>query len=88
MKLITAIKCMEMSYLGHIFSEQRYQLPRVILNGKIESQRGVGSKQFSWLKYFREWSGIHNVGQLCHLAIDREKEEEIIISLLLYICIH
>ena len=69
--LFTTVKRRKVAYLGHIMRSERYRLLQLIMQGKIEGRRGLGRKQISWLRNIREWTGIHNIGNLFGIARDR-----------------
>ncbi|XP_072386768.1 putative uncharacterized transposon-derived protein F52C9.6 isoform X1 [Diabrotica undecimpunctata] len=70
-ELFKLIKKRKIGYLGHILRGAKYEIPQLILQGKIEGRRGAGRKQLSWLRNIKEWTGIHNTGELCHAAKNR-----------------
>lgn len=70
-QLFQQIKHRKVNYLGHILRKDRYRIPQIILQGKIEGKRGMGRKQLSWLRNIRQWTGIHNIGELCQAAKNR-----------------
>ncbi|CAG9832474.1 unnamed protein product [Diabrotica balteata] len=70
-ELFELIKKRKIGYLGHILRGAKYEIPQLILQGKIEGRRGAGRKQLSWLRNIQEWTGIHNTGELCHAAKNR-----------------
>lgn len=51
------IKERKLQYLGHIMRGEKYNILRLIMQGKIEGKRGVGRRRISWLRNLREWFG-------------------------------
>lgn len=43
-ELLQVIKQNETSYLGHIKRGSRYELPKLIMEGKIEGRHGIGRR--------------------------------------------
>lgn len=54
-ELLTTIKERKLEYLGHIMRGERYEILRLIIEGKIEGRRSVGRRQNSWLRDLRRW---------------------------------
>ena len=79
-KLLTLIKRRKTAYLGHISRHQRYELPKLIMEGKIEGRRGPGRRQCSWLKNIRDWTGLDS-HTLLRTAQDRTQFAEIVANL-------
>lgn len=77
-ELLTDIKRRKISYFGHVMRGQKYELLQLIVQGKIEGKRGVGRKQMSWLRNIRNWTGISNIGDLVHIAMDRNEFRSIL----------
>lgn len=53
--LDTTIKERKMQYLGHVLRGERYELLRLIMEGKVQGKRSVGRRENSWLKDMRRW---------------------------------
>lgn len=70
-ELFETIKKRKIAYFGHIMRGERYELPRLILEGKIEGKRGIGRKKLSWLRNIRHWTGINDFGSLRDAANNR-----------------
>lgn len=70
-ELFNLIKVRKVGYLGHVLRGERYTIPQLIIQGKIEGKRGIGRKQMSWLRNIKHWTGINNTGELCHAAKNR-----------------
>lgn len=79
-ELLTTIKKRKTSYLGHIMRNDKYNLLRLIIEGKIEGRRGVGRRTMSWLRNIRAWTGM-NVQQLLRAAQNREYFDVVIANL-------
>jgi hypothetical protein len=54
-EVIFTIKKRKLQYLGHITRGERYELLRIIMQGKIAGKRSIGRRRNSWLKNLREW---------------------------------
>lgn len=54
-ELLNTIKERKMQYLGHVLRGERYELLRLIIEGKVQGRRSVGRRQNSWLKDLRRW---------------------------------
>lgn len=76
-ELLMSIKQRKLEYLGHVMRGPRYELLRLILNGKIEGKKWIGRKKMSWLRNLRQWTGL-TAEQLLHAARDRNRYKEII----------
>ena len=57
-ELLGIVKQRKTSYLGHILRGDRYSIPKLTIQGKIEGRRGPGRKQHSWLRNIRDWCGV------------------------------
>jgi len=44
-----------MQYLGHVMRCDKYEILRLIMEGKVQEKRSVGRHQNSWLKDLRRW---------------------------------
>lgn len=67
-ELLNIVKKRKAEYLGHFLRGEKYELLRLILNGRIDGKRGRGRKKLSWLRNLRQWSGIYDVGTLLKMA--------------------
>jgi hypothetical protein len=47
--IITEIKIRKMEWLGHIFKTEDTQIPKTIINTKLEGRCGVGGPKVRWL---------------------------------------
>lgn len=79
-ELLQHVKRRKTSYLGHIYRGPKYQLLKLIMEGKIEGQRGPGRRKCSWLKNVREWTGL-NTHTLLRTAVNREEFDSIVANL-------
>ena len=62
-EILNTVKIRKLSYLGHIMRHpEKYELPILILQGKIAGKRGVGRRRISWLKNLRQWFNINTTG--------------------------
>lgn len=71
-EILLNIKKRKTAYFGHIMRNPKYQFLQLIVEGKIEGRRGVGTKQRSWLRNLRESTGFRTIGDLVHTEIGRE----------------
>ncbi|CAG9827935.1 unnamed protein product [Diabrotica balteata] len=67
-ELLTTVKRRKASYLGHVFRNEKYSLLQLIVEGKIESRRGLGRRKKSWLRNLREWFQIPKAANIIHAA--------------------
>ena len=56
-ELMSTIKERKLRYIGHLMRGDRYEILRLIIEGKIQGKRSVGRRQNSWLKDLRRWLG-------------------------------
>lgn len=56
-ELLLTVKERKLQYIGHIMRGERYEILRLIIEGKVEGKRSVGRRQNSWLKDLRRWLG-------------------------------
>lgn len=71
-ELITSIKARKLQYLGHIMRGNKYELMRVIMQGKIKGKRSIGRRRLSWLRNLREWFRCSSI-ELFRAAVDKVK---------------
>ena len=57
-ELLDIVKQRKTSYLGHVLRGDRYSIPKLTIQRKIEGRRGSGRKQHSWLRIIRDWCGV------------------------------
>ena len=69
------------SYFGHVMRGPKYQLLQLIVKGKIEGRRGIGRKQFSWLRNIRDRTGIRRAEDLVHLTFNREEYSTLVANI-------
>ncbi|KAF6217287.1 hypothetical protein GE061_001641 [Apolygus lucorum] len=60
-ELLLTVKERKTQYNGHVMRGDRYELLRLIIEGKIEGRRSVGRRKNSWLKDLRRWFGFTSV---------------------------
>ncbi|XP_055388393.1 uncharacterized protein LOC129616943 [Condylostylus longicornis] len=80
-ELLLTIKKQKAAYFGHVIRGQKYELLQLIIQGRIEGKRGVGRKQMSWLRNIRNWTNIRTIGNLVHIASNREEYANIVASI-------
>ncbi|XP_030746803.1 uncharacterized protein LOC115875475 [Sitophilus oryzae] len=56
-ELLSTVKERKLQYVVHIMRDNRYEVLRLVIEGKIEGRRSVGRRQNSWLKDLRRWFG-------------------------------
>lgn len=61
LEILSTIKRRKLQYLGHIMRGEKYELLRVIIEGRIAGRRSVGRRQNSWLKDLRRWLGCSSL---------------------------
>lgn len=54
-EILNTIKERKMQYLGYVMRGGRYEILRLIIEGKVQGKRSVGRRQNSWLKDLRRW---------------------------------
>ena len=79
-ELLHVVKKRKTAYLGHVMRGSRYELLKLIMEGKIEGKRGIGRKKHSWLKNIRDWTGM-DAHSLFRTAQDRQTFAEIVANL-------
>ena len=60
-EVINTIKARKLQYLGHIMRGQRYEMLRLIMQGKIKGKRNVGRRRISWLRNLRDWYNCSSI---------------------------
>lgn len=75
--LLTSIKRRKLSYFGHVIRGPKYDLLKLLIQGKVEGKRWIGRKKLSWLRNVRQWTGLR-VEQLFRIAADREAYQQLI----------
>lgn len=79
-ELVHTVKKRKTAYLGHIMRGSRYEILKLIMEGKIEGKRGIGRKKHSWLRNIRDWTGM-DAHSLFRTAQDRQRFAEIVANL-------
>ena len=71
LEVILTIKRRKLEYFGHIMRHhEKYELLHLIMEGKINSRRGPGTRRTSWLKNLRQWYGKSSV-ELFRAAVNK-----------------
>ncbi len=60
-ELLFTLKKRKLTYLGHVLRGEKYEILRVILEGKIVGKRSVGRRQNSWTKDLRRWCACSTI---------------------------
>ena len=79
-ELLHIIKIRKTTYLGHLLRNEKYELPQLIIEGKLEGKRGLGRKRLSWMRNIRNWTGM-NFEQVLRTAQDRHAFANVIANL-------
>ena len=53
-ELLSTIKNRKTAYLGHVMRNEKYEYLQLLIEGKVEGRRGIGKKEFSWLRNIRQ----------------------------------
>ena len=61
LEVLSTVKERKLRYLGHIMRGPKYEILRLIIEGKIVGRRSVGRRQNSWLKDLRRWFGCSSI---------------------------
>ena len=69
-EVILTIKRRKLLYMGHVMRGEKYQILRIIMQGKIQGKRSVGRRRNSWLKNLGEWFGCSN-NELFRAAVSK-----------------
>lgn len=67
-ELLKTVRIRKIRYLGYTLRGGRYRNHQLIMKSKIQGRRGIGLKQMSWLKHFRDQTGIRSAQHLFRLA--------------------
>lgn len=70
--ILETIKKRKLGYFGHVIRGEKYEMLRLIIQGKIEGKRGPGRRKNSWMKNIRQWTGMDSVAELIRAAESRE----------------
>lgn len=54
-ELIFTIQRRKLEYLGHVMRGPKYEILRLIIQGKISGKRSIGRRRISWMKNLRQW---------------------------------
>lgn len=69
-ELMLTIKERKTRYIGHIMRGEKYELLRLIIEGKIQGKRSIGRRQNSWLKDIRRWFDCSSI-DIFRMAVSR-----------------
>lgn len=69
-ELMLTIKERKTRYIGHIMRGKKYELLRLIIEGKVQGKRSIGRRQNSWLKDIRRWFGCSSI-DIFRMAVSR-----------------
>jgi hypothetical protein len=73
-EILSTIKRRKLQYLGHIMRGKKYELLRIIIEGRIAGKRSAGRRQNLWLKDLRRWLGRSSL-DILHGAVLRIRRE-------------
>lgn len=72
-EVINTVKSRKLEYFEHILKHpEKYQLLKIVLEGKIEGRRGPGRRRISWIKNLRSWFN-QSTKSLFRAAVDKVK---------------
>jgi hypothetical protein len=66
-EVLRSIKTRKLQYLGHIMRGQKYSVPQLVIQGKINGKRSI-----SWLKNLCDWYECSST-ELFRVADDKDK---------------
>lgn len=69
-EILNAIKRRKLEYFGHVMRNDKYHLLHLVIQGKIDGNRGPGRRKISWLKNLRQWFGLSTTS-LFRKAVDK-----------------
>ena len=69
-ELLLTIKIRKTRYIGHIMRGEKYELLRLIIEGKVQGKRSIGRRQNSWLKDIQRWFGCSSL-DIFRMAVSR-----------------
>lgn len=52
--ILETVKKRKIGYFGHVLRARKYELLKLIIQGKIKNHRGPGRRKFSWMKNIRQ----------------------------------
>lgn len=58
-QLVQILKKRKLSYFGHFMRSDKYHVQRLVLMGKLESQRQRGRRRMSWLDNVKQWTNLN-----------------------------
>lgn len=79
-ELLLTTKRRKTAYLGHVYRNPKYDILKLIIEGKIDGKRGPGRRQHSWLKNIRDWTHMSTT-TLLRAAQDRHVYANIVTNL-------
>ena len=71
-EVINTIKSRKLQSLGHIMRGQRYEMLKLIMQGKIKERRNVGRRKISLLRNLRDWYNCSSI-ELFRAAANKVK---------------
>ena len=69
-ELVNTVKARELKYFCHVMRGERYNVLRLIMEGKFAGKRSSGRRRTSWLRNLREWFGCTSL-QLFRAAVSK-----------------
>lgn len=48
-EILSTVRVRNLSYIGHIMSDAKYEVPKSIIRGKIDGWRGRGPLRVTWI---------------------------------------
>ena len=72
------MKKRKISYFGHIYRNDKYNILQLILEGKIDGKRGRGRRRFIWLDNIKKWTNVNNAAILARMAKSRREMAKVV----------
>lgn len=82
LEVVSTIKKRKAAYFGHIYRNNKYNLLKLIIEGKIEGKRGRGRRRTSWTKNIRDWLKVKSIDRLIRMTEHRETYRHMVANLL------
>ena len=79
-ELFTIITSRKSQYLGHVMRNDKYQLLKLILEGKIIGKRRPGRRLTSWLQNIKQWTNT-STEKLLHSTLDRNAFRKLVANI-------
>lgn len=70
-EVLATVKRRKIAYFGHLHRHAKYDILKIIIEGKIEGKRGRGRRKMNWLDNIKKWTDIKDAATLARLAKNR-----------------